>query len=272
MASVFSAEPCRHWLSQQEVHAPCVFSDLPTSPFVPQPFGYTLTTCCSKLSIFRPLPACLPSAHLPPAAGSSVCQLCALRGPAVAAPALCLLPWPPPQGRLPSFLLPHRPSGFPWNGCRALPEPTTGVPPGPSLGAFLRLNCYPQYPRGQLACLPASSGHACLVWDGPWGSWGSEKSSRGECLRKNREERMQGLLQTRGGGPGRGSGEVAWGGSQSGLQQGRPGRCVGAEAVCVCRLGAPPAVVPSAKPSPPGGVRCVRGLAGGGKTGVPSQS
>lgn len=218
VASVFSAEPCRHWLSQQEVHAPCVFSDLPTSPSVPQPFGYTLTTCCSKLSIFLPLPACLPSAtsHLLQAHHSASSVPCGVRlrlhQPCVS----CGLP--PPQGRLPSPLLPHRPSGFPWNGCRALPEPTTGVPPGPSLGAFLRLNCYPQYSRGQLARLLASSGHACLVWDGPWGSRGSEKSSRGECLRKNREERMQGLLQTRGGGPGRGSGEVAWGGSQSGLQ------------------------------------------------------
>ena len=89
---------------------------------------------------------------------------------------------------------------------------------------------------------------------------------------------MQGLLQTRGGGPEKGSGEVAWGGSLSGLQPGlrMPSACSGeaggTEAACVCRLGAPPAVVPSAKPSPPGGVRCVRGLAGGGKTRLPSQS
>ena len=44
-----------------------------------------------------------------------------------------------------------------------------------------------------------------------------------------------------------------------------PGRWMGAEAACVRRFGAPPAVVQSAKPSPPGGVRCVRGPAGGGK-------
>lgn len=126
MASVFSAEPCRHWLSQQEVHAPCVFSDLPTSPFVPQPFGYTLTTCCSKLSIFRPLPARLPSAHLPPAAGSSVCQLCALRGPAVAAPALCLLRPPSCPGLLPR-------AASPLSSSHIVPQAFPGMAAEPSL-------------------------------------------------------------------------------------------------------------------------------------------
>lgn len=175
VASVFSAEPCRHWLSQQEVHAPCVFSDLSPPPHLCPSLLDTLTTCCSKLSIFLPLPARLPFRHLPPAAGSSLCQLCALRGPPAAAPALCLLR--PPSSPGPLSPLPSSrivPQAFP--ECRA-PEPTTGVPPGPSLGAFLRLNCYPQYSRGQLARLPRL---AMPAWSGmvPGGSWDQEEQQR----------------------------------------------------------------------------------------------
>ena len=162
MASVFSADACRHRLSQQEVHAPCVFSDLPTSRFVPQPFGYTLTACCSKLSIFLPWPA----------AGSSLCRLCALRGPAVAMPALCLL-W---SHSCPG-LLPRAPSPWP------LLFPPLSPPPTLSLGLSLEwLQSPPQaYYRGVTWPIsggfsktellpPAPEGPACpsprLFW--PW--------------------------------------------------------------------------------------------------------
>lgn len=131
VASVFFAESCRPRAVPAGSPCPSVFSGLPTSPFVPQPFGYTLTTCRSKLSILR-LPARLPCASLPPAARSSLFQPCAPARPAVAAPAhspvASLLPSPPPQGPLPAaFALPS-----PLPSSRIVPQAFPGMAPEPA--------------------------------------------------------------------------------------------------------------------------------------------